>query len=133
MMKVRLFDVNGKPVMDAGIAVKGKYISGYTEKKSVKEPVLKEYYAIDEFTTGDFVFGVWGLPDTITLSATAPGFYKYVGTAERQVGVDGYVSYRVMDANSPYNTSDVRVKKQGDWIYVDAFLLQLPRGRYGGR
>ncbi len=129
---VRLFDKSGRPVMEhVAIAVEGKYIAGYTERGGEKEPLLKPFYAVDEFTTGELIFGVYGLPDTFRVSFSAPGFYKLVGKARRVVHPDGFVSYSVEDASSPYSPSDVRVSKKGKTIYIDGMLEQTRRGGYG--
>ena len=129
IVMVRLFDEKGKPVMDAAIAVEGKYICGYSGRGDRKEPVLKDFCALDEFTCGELTFGVWGLPDTLRLSADAPGFYKLISTARCEVQEDSFIEYGVVDANPPYDLASMRVKKKGLKIYVDAFLLQAGRGR----
>ena len=131
-VRVRRYDDRGKPVMDASIAVDGKYIAAYRKKKEKEDPILKEFFIQDEFTTGELDFGVWGLPDSIRLSASAPGFHKYVGTAQRYVHADGVIEYRLVSANPPYSLGDVRVTKKRYNIYIDAFLLQMSRGRLGG-
>lgn len=128
---VRTFDVKGKPVMESvSIAVEGKYIAGYKDPGR-KEPVLREFFAMREFTYGETAFGVRGLPDTFRVSCGAPGFRKLVAGVRRIEESDGYISYQVVNANSPYSSSDVRVKKKGDLITVDTFLLQMQRKRYG--
>jgi hypothetical protein len=129
---VRTFDVKGKPVMESvSIAVEGKYIAGYRDARNKKEPVLREFFVMREFTYGESAFGVRGLPETFKVSCDAPGFRKLVAGVRRVEESDGYISYQVVNANSPYSSSDVRVKKRGDTIYVDAFLLQMQRKRYG--
>lgn len=130
VVMVRLFDVKGRPVMDASIAAEGKYVAGHQEKDGQKQPILREFFAMDDFTTGEFRFGVRGLPDTLRLSASAPGFYKYVGSVQREELADGSIEYRIMDASPPYDLGDVRVTKKRETIYVDAFLLQMQRGGY---
>ena len=122
MMKVRLFDTNKKPVMDAGIAVRGKYISGYTERGGKRQPVLKEFYEKRKYSYGELAFGVWGMPDSFQVSADAPGFQKLVGHAARAME-DGLLEYRVRDINAPYSFSNMLVTVKGSKsIFVDIFL-----------
>jgi hypothetical protein len=132
IIAVRTFDVKGKPVMESvSIAVEGKYISGYRDARSKKEPILRDFFAMREFTYGELTFGVRGLPDSFKVSFNAPGFRKLVSGIMRVEEADGYISYQVVNANAPYSSSDVRVNIRGDTIYVDAFLLQMQRTRYG--
>jgi hypothetical protein len=128
-MKVRLFDANGKPVMDAGIAVRGKYISGYGERGGRRQPILKEFYAMREYSYGELGFGVWGMPDSFQVSADAPGFRKIIGSVTRAME-DGLLEYRVRDVNAPYSFSSVLVTVKGSKsIFIDVFL-QPTGGRW---
>jgi hypothetical protein len=132
IMHVQLFDRKGRPVMESvAIAVEGKYISGYKDAAR-KEPYLKDFFVMDEFTLGELVFGVAGMPETFRLSANAPGFYKMVSSIKREVEPDGYVFYGVVDASSPYSTGDIRIRKEGTTIYIDAKLEQFTQRREGG-
>ena len=132
VMHVRLFDRKGRPVMESvAIAVEGKYITGF-EDAAGKQPVLRDFFAMDEFTLGELVFGVAGMPDSFRLSANAPGFYKMVSSFKREVEPDGYVIYRVVDASSPYSPGDVRIIRQGTTILIDAKLEQFKQRREGG-
>ncbi len=130
IVKVRLFDVKGKPVMDAAIAVEGEYITGYKDKAR-KEPILEKFSAMDEFTDGTFAFGVWGLPDTFRFSADAPGFYKCIISARRYPLPDGGLVYRVTDASPGYSTNSARYNKKGHNIFIDVFLVQSSTRRSG--
>jgi hypothetical protein len=122
IVKVRLFDTNGKPVMDAGIAVRGKYVSGYSERGGKRQPVLREYYAMRKYSYGEMVFGVWGMPDSLQVSADAPGFQKLVGYAARDME-DGLLEYKVKDINPPYSFSSMLVTVKGAKdIFIDVFL-----------
>jgi hypothetical protein len=122
IMKVRLFDTNRKPVMDAGIAVRGKYVSGYSERGGRGQPVLKEFHAMRKYSYGEMGFGVWGMPDSFQVSADAPGFEKLVGSVTRSME-DGLLEYRVKDVNAPYSFSNVLVTVKGSKnIFIDVFL-----------
>ncbi len=129
IVKVRLFDTNRKPVMDAGIAVRGKYISGYSERGGRRQPVLKEFNAMRKYSYGEMGFGVWGMPDSFQVSADAPGFQKIVGSVTRAME-DGLLEYRVRDVNAPYSFSSVLVTVTGSKnIFIDIFL-QATGGRW---
>lgn len=126
---VRLYDEHRKPVMEASIAVEGKYIAGHAERAGKKEPLLEEFFAMKERTCGEFFFYALGEPDSLRVSADAPGFHKFIGKVKRIVAPDGFAEYRVVEACSPYLHSGVIVKKKGLGLFIDIFLKMHERRR----
>ena len=130
IVNIRLFDRKGKPVMVAAIAVEGKRIKGYEDSAKTR-PKLKDFFAMDAFTEGEFTFGVWGEPYLMRVSADAPGFYKCVAGFQLQKRRGGQVKYILREANSPYDTSHFKTSKRGYHIYIDIFLEQSGKRRAG--
>lgn len=127
---VRLYDERRKPVMEAAIAVKGKYISYYGEHAGIKEPVLKKFSTpVKEHTLGELYFSILGEPDLLRVSADAPGFHKFIGEVKRVVAPDGFAEYHVVETCSPYLSGSVIVTKKGYELFIDIFLKMLERKR----